>query len=111
MTHECEKNCYCDKSCCCEKSCCEKKCKACKFVGYVLCTALISFLVVKFTAPCIVHDAFVKKVGEHHLHMMMKMAEMLPGMMHPHFDPRFDPMFHHHPKSPKGPAPMDKPAK
>ena len=102
MTYECEKGC-CDKGCCGGKSCCDKKCKICKFVGYVLCTTLISFLVVKFTAPCVVHDAFVKKVGEYHLRMMVKMAHKHPEMMH-HFSHQFDPMMPFPPKGPKAPA-------
>lgn len=110
MTHECEKN-YCDKGCCCcGKGCCEKKCKICKFVAYVVCTALISFAVVKFTAPCVVHDAFVKKLGEHQLHKIMKFASMDPKMMH-HFGNHFDPMMPFPPKGPKGPVHMEKPMK
>jgi len=107
MTSEFEKGCCYNKNCCekgcCEKSCCcAKKCKICKFVAYVVCTAFISFVVVKFTAPCVVHEAFVKKLGEHQLRKMMKYASMDPKMMHKHFE-------HHFEKGQKGP--MDKPMK
>ena len=95
MTSEFEKGCCYNKNCCekscCEKSCCcVKKCKICKFVAYVVCTAFISFVVVKFTAPCVVHEAFVKKLGEHQLHKMMKYASMDPKMMHKHFEHNFE---------------------
>ena len=107
MTSEFEKGCCCNKNACEKDCCCNKKCcKICKVAAYVVCTALISFAVVKFTAPCVVHDAFVKKLGEHQLRQMMKFANMDPKMMH-HFGHHFDPMMPFPPKGPKGS--MDKP--
>ena len=70
----------CDMKDCCEGKCCSKKC--CK-IGFVVATVVISFVVslgvVKAFAPCVVKEAMMKGMMEHH-----KMMEKGVKHMHKH---------------------------